>query len=304
MEKMSFAFELSEEQKKKKETLVQQLMKNPHVLAWLKKHQKDEQFVYDHSGRFQDWCKRKEACENCKGLDFCRQDQKGVLLDLYLDGMLMNQLTYCDYYKQREASYAHRKYFVQQDMLEHYLLIDIADIDLTKESLEYKHAYAKVIKILKNGVHEKGAYLWGKPGAGKSWLAAGMCNFYAKQKHRVAFVNVPKLISELKMLFHEPDVMEQRLRKISNADVVVFDDIGGESVTAWSRDDILLPLLDARMEKHRLTIFTSNYSMEELKQRLCNTSSKSSEPVAAERLLERIRALSCEIFIKGETRRK
>jgi primosomal protein DnaI len=93
MEKMSFAFELSEEQKKKKETLVQQLMKNPHVLAWLKKHQKDEQFVYDHSGRFQDWCKRKEACENCKGLDFCRQEQKGVLLDLYLDGMLMNQLT-------------------------------------------------------------------------------------------------------------------------------------------------------------------------------------------------------------------
>ena len=304
MEKMSFAFELSEEQKKKKETLVQQLMKNPHVLAWLKKHQKDEQFVYDHSGRFQDWCKRKEACENCKGLDFCRQEQKGVLLDLYLDGMLMNQLTYCDYYKQREASYAHRKYFVQQDMLEHYLLIDIADIDLTKESLEYKHAYAKVIKILKNGVHENGASLGGKPGAGKRWLAAGMCNFYAKQKHRVAFVNVPKLISELKMLFHEPDVMEQRLRKISNADVVVFDDIGGESVTAWSRDDILLPLLDARMEKHRLTIFTSNYSMEELKQRLCNTSSKSSEPVAAERLLERIRALSCEIFIKGETRRK
>lgn len=44
--------------------------------------------------------------------------------------------------------------------------------------------------------------------------------------------------------------------------------------------------------------------MEELKQRLCAAASKSSEPVAAERLLERIRALSCEIFIKGETRRK
>ncbi len=43
--------------------------------------------------------------------------------------------------------------------------------------------------------------------------------------------------------------------------------------------------------------------MEELKQRLCAAASKSSEPVAAERLLERIRALSCEIFIKGETRR-
>ena len=42
--------------------------------------------------------------------------------------------------------------------------------------------------------------------------------------------------------------MEARLRSIRNAEVVVFDDIGGESVTAWSRDDILLPLMDARME--------------------------------------------------------
>ena len=35
MEKLSFAFTLSEEQKKKKEALVARLMKNDHVLAWL-----------------------------------------------------------------------------------------------------------------------------------------------------------------------------------------------------------------------------------------------------------------------------
>ena len=35
MEKLSFAFSLNEEQKKKKEALVVQLMKNDHVLTWL-----------------------------------------------------------------------------------------------------------------------------------------------------------------------------------------------------------------------------------------------------------------------------
>ena len=42
MEKLSFAFTLSEEQKKKKEALVARLMKNDHVLAWLKRNGCDE----------------------------------------------------------------------------------------------------------------------------------------------------------------------------------------------------------------------------------------------------------------------
>ena len=35
----------------------------------------------------------------------------------------------------------------------------------------------------------------------------------------MAFVNVPKLISDLRLLFHEPDAMEARLRSIRNAEV-------------------------------------------------------------------------------------
>ncbi len=77
--------------------------------------------------------------------------------------------------------------------------------------------------------------------------------------------------------------MEARLRSIRNAEVVVFDDIGGDECYGLEPADILLPLMDARMEKRRLTIFTSNYSMEELKQRLCAAASKSSEPVAPQR---------------------
>ena len=159
--------------------------------------------------------------------------------------------THLDVYKRQ-----HRCFYKQMDMLEDYLLVDVTCLSLQHEAVEYKTAVAKVIDLLMNEHPQKGLYLWGKPGAGKSWLAAGMCNYYAKQEKRVAFVNVPKLISDLKLLFHEPDAMEARLRSIRNAEVVVFDDIGGESVTAWSRDDILLPLMDARMEKRRLTIFT------------------------------------------------
>ena len=108
MEKLSFAFTLSEEQKKKKEALVARLMKNDHVLAWLKRNGCDEDFVWKHSGKFADWTAVMDKCEGCHGLDFCRQPEKGTRVDLYLDGMLMNQISHCTYYKEQQKQYAHR----------------------------------------------------------------------------------------------------------------------------------------------------------------------------------------------------
>lgn len=304
MEKMTFAYTLSEEQKEKKRANVELLLKHEFVKAWRKVYGVDESFIYDHSGKFMDWIEIKEKCTNCHGLDVCRQYNQGEVLELTYDGILTNRIVFCPYKIKQMQDKLHRKQYQEMDILEEYLLVDIVNLDMSKEHKEYKVAYAKVVKLIKNKTPEKGLYLWGKPGAGKTYLAAGICNYYAKQKKRIAFVNVPKLISDLKMMFQDASSMEQRLRRIKYADVVVLDDIGGESVTSWSRDDILLPLLDARMEKKRLTLFTSNYTLEELEERLSMTANKRSEPVAAMRLLERIQALSCEIYIKGETRRK
>lgn len=304
MEKVTFAYTISEEQEKLKKERVTKLLQNPYVKAWMKTYHQDETYIYNHSGKFMDWCEVKVKCEQCQGLDFCRQPKKGEVMELYYDGLLSNQIALCPFKVKQKQEKIHKKQYREMDMLDDYLLIDIAKLDVNSESKEYKASVEKVIDIIMNENPEKGLYLWGKPGAGKSFLAAGMCNHYAKRKKKVAFVNVPKLIADLKMMFHEAEAMDTKLRGIKNADIVVLDDIGGESVTSWSRDDILLPLLDARMEKKRLTIFTSNYSLDELKQRLSMTSNKISEPMAAERLLERIKALSCEIFIKGETRRK
>ena len=98
--------------------------------------------------------------------------------------------------------------------------------------------------------------------------------------------------------------MEALLSRIAHAEIAVFDDIGGESVTPWSRDDVLLPLLDERMNAHRPSLlFTSNYTMGELEARDALGNGKNAEPVAALRLLERVKALSGEKILKGRSRR-
>ena len=264
MEKMEFNFMLSKEQQSAKEKRVQKLLQNPYLLEWRKKYAVDDTFVYDHSGRFQDYCDSMEKCKHCQGLCFCRQPLHGKYMELRVDGILVQELVNCSYQLQENSLFAHQKKYRLMDMPKQNLLV----------------------------------------GVGKSYLAAGMCNYYAKKGYGVAFVNVARLIADLKMMFQDPAAMEERIRMIQHVDVLVLDDIGGESVTSWSRDDILLPLLDARMENKKRTIFTSNYSLEELKDKLAMAGSKKQEPMAAQRLLERICALSCEIFVKGYSRRK
>ena len=136
MDKISFHYELSEEQKVKKKQLVEKLLAHPYIKEWLKKQQLDEHFVEEHSGKFSDWVKVKEKCEHCEGLMFCRQPQKGAYLDLYVDGFLQNRLTHCAYVIQREEQFAHKKYYRQADMNEEMLSVNIARLDLKKESAD------------------------------------------------------------------------------------------------------------------------------------------------------------------------
>lgn len=303
MDKIQFHYELSEEQLKKKKQLVKKLLSSSRIKAWMKENQVDEAFVEAHSGKMKDWLDIKAKCENCKGLLFCRQPQKGSYLDLYVDGFLKSRLTPCSFTRSKEEQFAHKHYYRQADMNEEMLLVDLSRLDVSKESNDYKMAVFKVSQNLMDEHDAKGVYLWGKPGVGKTYLAAGMTNFYAKKHVPCAFVHVPQLIADLKLMFQDSEGMERKLNMLKRVDILVMDDIGGESITSWSRDDILLPLLEARMQQKRKTIFTSNYSLNDLKERLRVTTNKASEPIAAERLLERIKALSDEIFVKGETRR-
>lgn len=304
MDKVKFVPEYNEAAERWKQETFQKLIKNRHVKAWLKANQQSESFVYEHTGRFADWVKDVERCDHCQGLAYCSQSIRGQYADLYMDQFLNVGIHRCAYFKEHEQALAHGAYYLEPKVSEAQLMIDLGALDMSHESNAYKNTVNHVLDFLMQESPTKGLYFWGKPGSGKSYLAACITNHYAKKKLRVAFINTAQLISDLKRMFHDHEAMEARMRNLRNAEVLVLDDIGGESVTAWSRDDILFPLLDARMEHHRLTLFTSNYNLNDLKRRYAMNGTQSSEPMAAERLIERIRTLASEEQVKGESRRK
>lgn len=304
MNKAKFTAADHEGAQKWKEQTFQRLINNHHVRAWLKQNELPEAFIYEHTGRFADWVKNVERCDHCQGLAYCTQPIRGQYADLYMDQFLNLGIHRCAYYKEHERFLAHGAYYMEPKVSEEQLTIDLTTLDLIGESNAYKNIVNRIMALLAQEQPQKGLYLWGKPGVGKSYLAVGITNHFAKRKQTVAMMNTARLIADLKLMFHDHEAMEARLRNLRNAAVLVLDDIGGESVSAWSRDEVLFPLLDARMEAHRLTLFTSNYNLAELKERYAMNGTRYSEPVAAERLIERIRTLADEEFVKGESRRK
>ena len=77
---------------------------------------------------------------------------------------------------------------------------------------------------------------------------------------------------------------------------MVIDDIGGENVTNWSRDEILSSTLAYRNQNNKVTFFTSQYSISQLKSLYML---KQGDKLRVERLLDRMKAVSQEIVLKG-----
>ena len=98
--------------------------------------------------------------------------------------------------------------------------------------------------------------------------------------------------------------MDELIVKLKRVDVLVLDDIGGEINSSFSRDEILFPILDSRMNEGKITFFTSNYNMDELEKHFSIENKRKDEnPVPAGRIMERIRKLSKEMVLDDKNYR-
>lgn len=300
---MNFNIELSDEQLEQRNKTIALLKKNEVILMFLEKYHLDESFVENNSGLLLEWLNAIKICKDCKGLSYCAQKIHGKVMRLYMDerGFVDECFVSCQYEKKKEAALEHRKKFRFSHMSTNDYLIDLNDasfLQAMKES-EYQACYNQVVSSI---ALNQGVYLYGTPGTGKSYLLKGVCNYYAKNGKSVSFVQVPLLIQELKQFMTDNEYRQRIMAHLRFSDILVLDDIGAESITQWTRDEILLPVLDERMNKKMKTYFSSNYSMEELEQqyRLAN---KPNSAMASLRILERIRALSNPVGLFGKSRR-
>lgn len=304
MKRIEVTFELSDEQKQRRMEVIRRLQKEQRIIDFLKSNQLDISFLISHTGMFERWMDVLTKCEGCKGLAFCAQATKGRRLDLKFEKMMYNELVSCEYQKEANRQLRHLKNVVLHNYSEEQKILSLASIiqDLPKQNKNYISEVLQIHEFL-DAKKKEGLFLFGRPGVGKTHLAIAIANEAARLNLRVGFVNVPDFANECKLLMQEKETLDRKLRTMRSVDFLVLDDIGGENCTAWFRDELLLPILNERMDKQKTTYFTSNFDYETLEKHYASTNNGSDEPIKANRIIERIKALTYLQEISGENRR-
>ena len=115
----------------------------------------------------------------------------------------------------------------------------------------------------------KGLYLYSKTkGSGKTRLAASLGNaLISTYKERVKFITTLDLLDEIKGTYNKESALSENdlINAIKEVDVLILDDIGVEGDTPWVSEK-LYSILNGRMISKKITMFTSNSRVEELKQ--------------------------------------
>jgi DNA replication protein DnaC len=106
-------------------------------------------------------------------------------------------------------------------------------------------------------------------GNGKTHLAAAIANHVEKKGTPVLFVVVPDLLDHLRAAFNPASGTryDKRFDEVKTAPLLVLDDLGTESATAWAREK-LYQLFNYRYSAHLPTVITMAMPIEEIDPRL------------------------------------
>ena len=176
--------------------------------------------------------------------------------------------------------------------------IDITDAKRVKIIKWLKKFYDN----FKEGKTEKGLYLHGSFGSGKTYLISALLNELSKEGYTALIIYYPELLRSLKESFTNDDYYT-RIKELKEADLLLLDDIGAETVTGWNRDEVLGTILQYRMEEKKATFFTSNLNLEELASHF-STSKSAEEQIKSGRIMERIKQLTDILELISDNRRK
>lgn len=239
-----------------------------------------------------EWCN----CKNCKSILECSNKVDGYC---YLPEVKNNSLSFaykkCKFKAEIDKKNKYLENVYTYDIPEDVRRADIKEIYKTdKNRFETIKYIGTFIKEYQKDKHQKGLYLHGNFGCGKTYLISAMLNELAKKNIKSTIIFWPEYLRMLKACFNETDSFKINFERVKTSPILLIDDIGAENVTPWGRDEILCSILQYRMEEHLPTFFTSNLAIDELEHHLASSKEGASE-VKARRIIERIKQLTTDL---------
>lgn len=279
--------------------LMKQILADPRVASFIQEH-----------GLSQDQIKRSLPKFN-QFLVECRKVKEGDVTYIakgYEPILTMNEgyadVTYKEtrQLKEQQEQQAISKRINLLSLPQSYRKITFADIAL--DDVARVDTFETLVDFVANypSQDQKGLYIYGDMGVGKSFMLAAMAHELSETKKvATTIIHYPSFAIDVRNGIKDNSVKEQ-IDAVKEAEVLVLDDIGAEQFSSWIRDDVLQVILQYRMIEELPTFFTSNYSFADLEAKLSN-GRQGDETWQAKRVMERIRFLAKEVHLKGVNRR-
>lgn len=242
-------------------------------------------------------CEFRNCCE-CKGLVECRNKITGfAYLPRVIDKKLVFEYKTCKYKKisiKKEQSLKNVKNFNTPEMYKEAAINKIYKTDKNRFEV-----ITWILDFLDNYTPgDKGLYLHGNFGCGKTYLIAAGFNELAKKGYKTSIIFWPEFVR---------DVFSQEFKEaidyVKKVDLLLIDDLGAENLTSYNRDEVLCPILQYRMDNNLTTFITSNLNMENLSYHL-STSKSGIEEIKAKRIMSRIKQLTVDKELISKNLRK
>ena len=219
----------------------------------------------------------------------------GKLLDLkdymvlYENNYIENIATAYSRCNCEEANKIWKQYdeFIEKEKLKEFNLKQIAKLfqnnNLGKRQLnstfenykitnENKKAYENAKKYankLINGETDKGLFITGTYGVGKTDLASCIANETIKNKKTVVFGTLIQLLDYIKDTYKYSNISDKEyLNLYSSVDLLIIDDLGKEKPTEWVLEKLFL-IVNNRYNNYLPIVITTNYNKNQLRERLC-----------------------------------
>lgn len=248
---------------------------------------------------FMAYYNKKGLCTNCLGLANCKQTRIGLEPVLDKEGIYID-LDYipCSYQEAYNNDHSTNEFLhLYGTSFSEYgndLFVNNNRRTVLKEVKRFLESYEENPK-------QKGLYVYGECGQGKSYIVAYLAVELANKGIDVAFVYYPDLVRQIKSMVLTGGINEL-VNELKRVPILILDDFGGESNTNFIRDEVLLPILQYRMVNKKPLFITSNLDQKAILDHL-SESSKEIDAQKAVRVYERIKTLVDFVELKDKNYR-
>lgn len=196
--------------------------------------------------------------KRCKKCD-CALEM--ILSSRYREDIKVRCMCKCELDAQEEESKILRKRQIETNRSHCFgssKLIDARFDDSDNDAVVKTRNYATDFNLyLGNNV---GLLLYGKIGAGKSYLAGCIANELIDQGYLVKMSNLTQMVNEMNATF---EIKAEYLYRLNRYDLLIIDDFGVERGTEYMLEQ-LYSIIDARYASGKPMIVTTNLSVEQL----------------------------------------